>query len=389
MKDTFGELMNDGRFTVQPFYTEAGLELAKTLPYVNFLDDERLTVTDAQPTISVVNLPSADFTFLHESAIIEYNGTLFAAWYSCRALELVGYTPIHGARSFDGGKTWTPKEIWAHDPNEVELYCPPAFGVCDGKLYMLVNTMRGFDNVVALELYCWNTQSEAFEQVWRKRMCFKMNTNVIALPNGKLMIPGRSGRMGENPLNPAVLISDSGKIDADWRIVTVDPVERIAPETTVIVEGDTLYMFSRSNKPEVSFVYVSTDYGETWFGPATHDLPMRAAKMYAGTLSDGRHYLVGNVDIWNRSKIALYLSEPHSCRFTKRYLICDTAQQAVPNTESCHYPSVHESDGRLYITLSMGYAKSSEIVPITEKNTNDYAWFVRGLHLFTLDVDQL
>ena len=269
------------------------------------------------------------------------------------------------------------------------MYCPPVFGISDNTLYMLVNTMKGFDNITSLELYRWNEQTETFDKVWRKPMCFKINTNVVTLPNGKLMIPGRSGTIGKNPLNPAVLISDSGKIDGNWRIVTVDPVKRTAPETTVMVVGKTLYMFSRSDSPELTLVYVSTDNGETWSAPATQDIPLRSVKMYAGTLKDGRNYIVGNAEVAGRTRVILYLSEKNSCRFTKQVVLYDAANPTVAKTEMCHYPCVYESGGKLYITLTVGYKKTSNIVPVTTHNSDRYSWFVRGLNLFTLNVSSL
>ncbi len=388
--EVYGKLMNDSDFFVHTFYGADALTMVAGMPYINFLDEKNLTsLSGSLAKRYTVSVPDTEFSFVHESAVIEYKGTVFAAWYSCHELELVGYTPIHGARSTDGGKTWTDKEIWAHDPSGEEMYCPPVFGISDGKLYMLVNTMKGFDNITALELYQWNEQTQKFNKVWRKSMCFKINTNVITLPNGKLMIPGRSGTMGKNPLNPAVLISDSGKIDGNWRIVTVDKTERTAPETTVMTVGNKLYMFSRSDKPEVSLVYVSTDNGETWTQPASHDIPLRAVKMYAGTLADGRNYIIGNVEVAGRTRIAMYIAEKGTCRFTKKIVLYDKTTAKIADTEMCHYPCVYESNGKLYITLTVGYTKDSHIVPETTNIADRYSWFVRGIQLFVLDVNKL
>lgn len=386
----FGKLMTDGEFPVHGFYTPAALELAESLSYVEFVDEKQLITTDTSPfTDTVIRLPDEEFRFLHESAVIEFKGVLFAAWYSCPEKELQGYTPIHGARSFDGGKTWTEMVRWADDPTEQEMYCAPAFLVENGALYMFVNTMRGFDNINSLELYKWNETTNTFDKQWRRTMNFKMNANPVKLSNGKLVISGRTGEMGKNPLNPALLISDSATANGDWRIVQVDDTQVQAPETSVVEINKILYMFCR-NEPgsvgtelsvaEAPLVYVSKDYGETWSQPATHDIPLRAVKLYAGTFSDGRNYVIGNIESSGRTRLAMYVSEPNSCRFTKRIVLYDTKDAPIENTVMCHYPCVYEQNGKVYITVTLNYDNTG---------LGDDLFQIRGLQCFTAKLTDL
>ncbi|MBQ9964678.1 MAG: exo-alpha-sialidase [Clostridia bacterium] len=380
MTRPYGVLQHGDGYYLHPYFGEKEQKQVARMPYVNLIDHDALReVSHERVQRHVVRLPDTEFRFVHESAIIEYNGVLFVAWYSCPEKELQGYTPIHGARSFDGGKTWTEKRVWAHDAQQVEMYCPPVFGICDGELYLFVNSMHGFDNITAMEVYRWNAQTETFDFCRRNEMCFKLNTNMLTLSNGKRLLPGRSGVFGKNPLNPAVLISDSGAAEGDWRLVVVDTADILASETTVLEENGTLYMFCRNGGADITRLYLSLDGGETWSSAASHDIPLRSVKMYVGTLADGRHYVIGNAEASMRHKIILYLSEPHELRFTKYMVLydMDAGEPYVPHTDMCHYPCVWETNGRLYISLTLNY---------TDTDLGDNTWLIRGISVYEIDL---
>ena len=267
----------------------------------------------------MVHNPNEKFGFLHEAAIIKYHGVLYASWYNCPKWELNGYTPICGKRSYDGGKNWTDLEIICDDKSEKILYCPPIYGICDDKLYMFVNQMVAPDHMHALDLYLLNNKTEKFELLWSKPIPFKLNTNVVHLPNGKLMLPGRIAELDGFPNTPAVLISDSGKIDAEWRLLKIaqngdlsDGKKLVHPEISVMRVKDTLYMFSRNDQRRVPLVYKSKDFGETWSEVLSHDIPYISSKLYAGNLSDGRKYLIANIDEFDRSRLAVYFIDKNS-----------------------------------------------------------------------------
>ena len=100
-----------------PFYRAEDRALDKLLEQTTLLKDvdpERLTRPDCVKTYEVT-YPTTLYSFLHEAAVIEYHGTLFASWYNCPQTELHGDTPIRGKRSHDGGRTWTDTEVLARD----------------------------------------------------------------------------------------------------------------------------------------------------------------------------------------------------------------------------------------------------------------------------------
>ncbi|MBE6767569.1 MAG: hypothetical protein E7549_01500 [Ruminococcaceae bacterium] len=361
---------------IHDFYDAEDTRLAAMLPHLRFLD-EALCESDLSVEKAVIHRPDEQFGFLHETAIIEYHGVLYASWYNCPETELSGYTPICGKRSFDRGITWSDLEILCDDKSETVLYCPPVYGICDDQLYMLVNQMVSPDHMHALDLYRLNNETAQFELLWSRPIPFKLNTNVVTLPNGKLMLPGRiAATLDGFPNTPAVLIADDGRIDTEWRLVKIaengdlpDGKKLVHPELTVMQTEDTLFMFCRNDERHVPLAYASHDNGESWSTLCAHDVPYVGSKMYAGTLSDGRKYLVANIDTYDRARLAVYFTETGSRHFTKRQILFDSKQYPLEGAVACHYPAACEFDNKLYIIATL-----------------NYEWLRRGAVVFTLDL---
>lgn len=327
-----------------------------------------------------VTLADSRYSFLHEAAIIEYKGVLFNAWYNSRKMELMGETPIRFARSFDGGKTWTEPKVVANDDSGKLIYCPPVFGIDNGRLYMFLNEMIRGDHIHALDLYVYSEENDGFELVWSRPVPFKLNTNVYTLPNGKLMICGRIGELDKFPLTPAVLISDSGRIDAEWRVVKLqedgrlpDGAEYIHPETTAIVCDGRVYVFSRNDRRALTTVYISEDNGESWSKPHSVDIPFSDSKIYSGTLRDGRNYLIGNLRP-GRKKLVLYISKKKTMVFDRSIVLQDGLSEKLGWGLEWHYPCAVETDGKLYITYTSNI---------------DETRILRNLVVSVIDVDKI
>jgi len=342
------------------FYRPEDQRLADMLPHVHLLDMNTDTLAKRTDIPHYpVWMPDGSYTFLHEAAIIEYKGTLFASWYNCPKLELQGHTPIRGSRSIDGGKTWSPVEVLMEDPAGKIIYCPPVYGICDGKLYMMVNQMVAPDHMHSLDLYVYHEDTERFEFVWSRPVPFKLNTNVYHLPNGKLMMPGRIAELDGFPNTPAVLISDSGKMDGEWRLVYIRPdgdlpdgEKLVHPEIAAMIEDGVIYMFCRDDLRQVPLVYLSRDMGENWEGPCASDVPFSSSKIYAGDLADGRHYAIGNLDEY-RSRLAIFFTRPHESLFTEGFLLQDGYCESLRMGKRWHYPVCWESDGKLYVIYTV------------------------------------
>ncbi|MBQ8758181.1 MAG: exo-alpha-sialidase, partial [Clostridia bacterium] len=342
--------------------------LCSMLPHVSFLDGvdtELLSLRDDVPMYEVT-MPDEEYGFLHEAAIIAFKDRLFAAWYNNGKLELYGTTPIRFATSDDGGRTWSKPVTVAVDESGKILYCPPVFAVEDGKLYMFLNQMVKADHMHSFDLYIYNEEKNQFEELWSRPIPFKLNTNVYKLPNGKLIHPGRiSHELDTFPNTPAVMISDSGKVDADWRLVKIqengnlpDGAAYCHPELSLVVCGDVLYGFCRNDYRDVPVVYISEDFGESWSMPNFHDIPLSSSKIYSGTLSDGRNYIVGNIRCQSdpsshvRDKLAIFFSRKGEMKFDKGFLLQNNKCREEKFFGMWHYPCCYEHDGKLYVIYS-------------------------------------
>ena len=306
----------------------------------------------------IVSRPTQEYLFLHEAAIIGYHGVLFASWYNCPEEELKGYTPIRGAKSFDGGKTWTEPEDIAFDPTGKLLYCPPVYGICDDRLYLLCNTMVSADYIHSLEIYRYDEPAGKFRFLRSEPLPFKLNTNVYIMPNGKLLLPGRIAEMDSFPNTPAVLISDSGKIDAPWRLVKIQPNgnlpdgdKLIHPELSAIVQDDLITIFCRDDERSVPLIYQSRDCGETWSGPISHNIPFWNSKIYSGTLSTGVNYVVGSIA--SRDRLSIFFSKPGPLNFTCGFDLRNGHDPVLDLYPQFSYPVCCEMDGMLHIIYTM------------------------------------
>ncbi len=341
------------------FFNYTDIIVAINMANVHFVSPDLKVRTEGFETVSV-HEPDDKFKFLHEAAIIEHHGILYTSWYSCPENELQGYTPICGKRSHDGGKTWTDIEVLCEDRSGKILYCPPVYGICDDKLYLFVNQMVAPDHMHSLDLYILNEKTGKFEFLWSRPIPFKLNTNVIHLPNGKLLLPGRIGALDGFPQTPTVMISDDGKIDTEWRLVTVAENGSLPhvkyffhPEISVMCIADTLYLLCRDSYSQVPLVYISKDFGESWSEAHSHDIPVMRTKIYCGDLADGRHYIVANTDKVGRSKLSLYLTSDDSTVFTKQIVLFDSCDD--DDAWQMHYPAACEYNGKLYIIATKGY----------------------------------
>lgn len=102
-------------------------------------------------------------------------------------------------------------------------------------------------------------------------------------------------------------------------------------------------------------VYRSSDFGEHWSGPFSHNIPFGDSKIYAGTLSDGRNYLIGNLyqQENERTHLAVFFSDPGTMRFTRGGLLQSGYNAELDLYPQWSYPSAVEWRNKLYVLYTM------------------------------------
>ncbi len=300
------------------------------------------------------------YKFLHDCAVTAYHGRLYAAWYNCPEGEMAGSSVIRGRVSGDGGKTWDAVRTLAADPENKYMYVPPAFGVCPktDKLYLLVSRMTGCDVMKDWEIFILDEKSGDWTKVRTLPQPFLPNTPVFRRSDGKLIIGGRvSPEPGTCPEIPAAAISDSGAIDAPWRIVRIQDMVKAPdrgnpfPETALIADGMDVTAFVRHDCGE-PLMYESPDGGETWSEPVYHNIPDGASKVAAGMLSDSSRWILANlppVSGVRRSMLALYRTEPGKKEFTRVSWLRNGIDPELDAVPEWSYPAAVEQNGYLYV----------------------------------------
>ncbi|MBN8857839.1 MAG: exo-alpha-sialidase [Sphingobacteriales bacterium] len=308
-----------------------------------------------------------EYKFLHDPAIIYHKDALVAAWYNCPEEEIEDESCIRARRSFDGGVTWSKAEVIAEDKEKKGVfYVPVQMLSFDGDLYAFVGKMTGHDRIINTTTYRYSDKKRSWQELGETGDLFLPNCTPVKLENGNWIMSGRvASSRGQLPLVPAVLISPGDSIEKSWRVVKLpqEYQEDQYPETTVIVKGKHIYAFTRAdgpgNKPDVFF---SNDYGESWIRTGSNDFTAIPSKLYAGTLTDGRGYIVFNYvpsgkltqSSEDRQVLAIAISKDGNNPFSFSNIY--KVQSAGPgNPLLSHYPCVLEHGDDLYIIYTASF----------------------------------
>lgn len=315
--------------------------------------------------------PDGEFSFMHDAAIAAFEGRLFTAWYNSAKGEMVGATRIAGRISSDGGRTWGPVQVFAADPSGRELYVPPAF-LNDGKdLWLFYSRMSGPDLIEGVVARRWDALRGSFVEAARFALPFLPNTSGQRLDDGRWMFGGRvASAFGRKPLSPAVMISDTADPAGKWHVRAIAGETYAAggktspfacPETALVAEGGVWTAFVRTHgaTPDgcQSLRYRSADGGETWTGPFPAGVRLEQVKATAGTLADGRHYLLGNEQTWPRrprDRLSLWLSAKGTLDFKPAAVLRDGFDPRLGCRGFWHYPAAVEAFGRLHVVFTGG-----------------------------------
>lgn len=300
--------------------------------------------------------------FLHDVTLASYDGRIYEAWYNSTNAEICGSSLIRGRFSADEGKTWSePYTIAGEIGDNEEHFVPADFFVHQNRLCALITTMSGKNITHSVELYrlapgskdCWEHVSKIAEG-------FICNTTPQALPDGSLIVGAWMPMKEETPAFPVALISQGAEIEKPWRCVFLyDPlrpgaIRPLCPETTIDVEGNRCTALIRNDESRC-YVLFSEDCGQTWRGPFLNDMPINGSKMYAGKLSDGRHFLIYNQERgrWVRTLLLLAIAEKGEKKYSKIYKLFDGHDAVLNKGKLWNYPSACEMNGKLFIGCTL------------------------------------
>lgn len=310
----------------------------------------------------IVHRADEDFPFLHDTMVARLSGRLFMAWYNCSEAEIVGKTVIRGRWSADGGETWSEPEIVVQ-AEESSLHCVPVTFLQHGSgAYAYATVMRAHDRPVGF--VCAKHEGDTWTPIARYPEPVLFNTLPNSLPDGRLIAGGRMAEQpGELPLVPMVAIFED-KGPAKFRFIRLPgPWEHgeyplAYPETALLTDGAGITAICR-NDAGAPYVWRSAD-GEFWRGPFSAGLPIAPSKVCAGTLLDGRQYLIYNekTEKQDRSRLVMAVRSAPDRAFDAVYLLRHGYDATLHAGPYWHYPCACEAGGVLYISCTSSHTSN-------------------------------
>lgn len=298
------------------------------------------------------------YKFLHGSAMVHHNGTLYANWANSPVHENGPHEILCGRRSNDNGLTWSDLEIIApgfdgperhshgilfvHENNVWTIAA--RFGVGDsGKRF---RGIQGEAFVLNPEIDRWESKGIVMKNCWP---C----DQPIRMENGNYI----TGGMDKDGL-PVVAISDGNNLQ-QWESISIPFSPQLKPsfaETTVVTLEKHVMALIRGGGG-FAWVATSTDYGHTWTRAQSSNFRMPRAKAYLGKLSTGQRYLLSNYR--DRNTLVISTSKPGENTFSKIWRIRDG--ESIPprfpghaKSKQWSYPYGYEYNENLYVVYSIG-----------------------------------
>lgn len=305
----------------------------------------------------IVHRADEEFPFLHDTMVASLGGRLLMAWYNCSEDEIVGRTVIRGCWSSDGGKTWSKPEIICEDTENGLHMVPVTFTEKDGEIWAYVTQMSAHDRPTGYVCV------QYVDHEWRIREEREDLVLLNTLPQSvgaKWVVGGRrAAKAGELPHIPVIALAEKEN-PARWEIVDLPgPWEQgeyplFYPETAVLVDGANVTAISRNDAGAAQF-FESTDGGRSWSTGKNCDMPIAPAKIYAGSLPDGRQYMIYNeiTPEKDRSKLVMALRDGSGKPFDRAWILAEGFNEALDAGPYWHYPCACVADGWLHISCTV------------------------------------
>lgn len=301
------------------------------------------------------------YNWLHGVALTFHENQFFTSFGHNRGRENTAGEEANGRISLDLGKNWSPRFQIDHG-SESELAISHGTFLSHGKqlwafhgaFYRNMEAIHTKAYVLYQGTGSWQKMGSIIgDGFWPMQEPQKLaNGNWIMA--GLKVVDGIGG--ADNP--PAVALCH-GQDLTEWRLVDIPRPSEIPMwgESTVIHHGKRVICIARYRKP-IALVSESHDFGETWSEVQLSNLPMSASKPYAGKLSTGHYYLIGNIsaDSGNkRAPLTIALSEPGIMQFDRVFFIRGAKHHGTGESHekaALSYPYAVEHEGHLYVGYS-------------------------------------
>ncbi|NUQ00961.1 MAG: exo-alpha-sialidase [Armatimonadetes bacterium] len=316
------------------------------------------------PRVTHVALHQAvagDYQFLHEASLAAHEGILYAAWANDPEGELSPGGTCRGRRSVDGGLHWSEVEVIAGElpgderHNHGELYSDgqqlhafvARYGLGEGFLAGAVTELH------TLRPEGWVNRGTVAPGIWPF-------TKPTPTGTGELLM------LGVNQHTYPVAALSQGDLTR-WEVVPIPaPEGLIFVEPGLLVYDDELVALlryeptdaaRREARSKVALASVSRDGGRSWSLAQESNLPLAMSKVYAGRLSTGQHYVVGNLD--SRDLLYIAVSRPGERLFSRAWSIRrgrspEPRTAGYCKTPQWSYPSAIEHEDNLCVAYSVG-----------------------------------
>ncbi len=308
--------------------------------------------------------PEVDgFNWLHGVAIVRHKGTLFTSWGHNQGKENTLTEIAQGRRSRDDGRTWEPVELISSG-SEKHGVSHGSLLSHDGTLWAFCGRFTGFRQNTAMEAFVLAEKANR----WQSRGIvagegFWPMAEPVKMDDGNWITAGL--RVGDG--HPAAVAISRGDDFTNWSVVPIPQPAgiRMWGESAILVDGSEVLNIARYGGKAVALASISRDFGRTWSVTRESNLPMATSKPYAGVLSTGQRYLIGNTTATcghSRDPLTIAVSRPGEKLFSKVWVIRRGQQAGCDDptgTKLC-YPYAAEYDGKLYVVYSVGHLPANQ-----------------------------
>ena len=311
-------------------------------------------------TFDVVHRQTEDFKFLHEPRIAEHEGKLFVTFSNAPHHESEPAQIMRGRHSADGGRTWSDVEGVAGPLPDDERYETASMLSHGGRLWAFVGRYaKGSGSSLGMEVHALDPLTDRFGRV----------SDGLALPGFvPFVAPQRTsdgnwiiGGHCKGVRQPAVAISNGDDL-LSWRLVRIEGLRTMAYAETALMIRDARVIAVTRNRDGFALASLSEDHGRSFTPARPSNLPMTAAKPFAGQLSTGQYYVIFNNPPPSRNRLLLAVGEPGTTQLARVWTLIEGRPEALRArmdamgerglVQAWAYPEAVEHEGVLYVVFS-------------------------------------